>query len=755
LVGTLCPMELLAKSNPNVSLKQHIDDALGIFEILKSSFPKIHEIIDCDDFWDLLKLSVIFHDLGKSHAEFQRLLLGKTNDWKLQRHELFSLPFVNALRNKDNEYIFYVVAGHHKNFGTLVQRLNEYGDDDVNDFGLDLGGTESIVSFVNEFKTKVPIDKVYALLKEYHVDINRVYVFDPKPKLQEFIKQNNKEKESLINLLLLAGAFKHCDHLASAGVKSIQNLSPNDFNYLYNSGYDLYQHQAEAETTIGNAILTAPTGSGKTETSLLWLKNQIESNGNGRVFYILPFTASINAMYERLDEKIPNKTGLIHGKLPAFIEAKFENDDLVDDDKKKEIREQFKNLTTPFKVVTPFQLLKNIFALKGFEKGVFEWAGGYFIFDEIHAYNPKVFAQIISLLKFATSYLGVKVFIMTATLPSYMRKELEAVIGQHSPIYASNELYNKFDRHRIIVKNGELIENIELIQSCLNDGKKVLVVCNTVKQAQNVFNYLSAKNKVLLHSSFNANDRNAKEKELFKDDIKLLVGTQAIEVSLDIDYDVIFTEPAPLDALIQRFGRVFRKREGIGECFVFEGRNKMDMFIYPNEKLISRTIQILKEKETVNIGVIKENELQQMIDFVYPDWDKGDKDDFDMVNSLLDNFIENEMKPFIYNEKQEEDFYEQFDGVKVLPAKHLAKYREHLEANNFIKAENLKVQISSRRFKALLHNDGIEVEKEAFESIKTRKILEQKVFVINRKYDSNLGLLFDEDESSASIAQIV
>lgn len=743
-------MELLAKSNPDISLKQHIDDALEIFEILKSSFPKIHEIVECDDFWELLKLSVIFHDLGKSHAEFQKLLSGKSNKWKLQRHELFSLPFVNAIRNKDSEFVFYVVAGHHKDFGTLIQRLNEYGDDN-DDFGLDLGGTESIIPFRNEFNENVPIKEVYALLQEYHVVINRVNVFDPRQKLQEFVRQNIEEKASLVNLLLLAGAFKHCDHLASAGMKSIQNLSSNDFSYLYNSGFDLYQHQAIAEKINGNVILTAPTGSGKTETSLLWLKNQIEENGNGRVFYILPFTASINAMYERLDKNVPNKIGLIHGKLPAFIEAKFENDDLVDDDKKKEIREQFKNLTTPFKVVTPFQLLKNIFALKGFEKGIFEWAGGYFIFDEIHAYNPRVFAQIISLLKFTTSYLGVKVFIMTATLPSFMRKELEEAIGLHSPIYASNELYNKFDRHRIIVKNGELIENLEIIQTYLDNGKKVLVVCNTVKHAQNVFNDLSVDNKVLLHSSFNANDRNTKEKQLFQDCVQLLVGTQAIEVSLDIDYDVIFSEPAPLDALIQRFGRVNRKREkGICECFVFEEINKTDKFIYRNEEVISRTIQILKEKETINSGVIKERKLQEMIDFVYPDWDKDDKEDFDMVNSLLDNFIENDMKPFIYNQKQEEDFYEQFDGVKVLPVKYLAEYREYLEANNFIKAENLKVQISSRRFKALYHNEDIDIQTETFESIKTHKLLEQRVYVINKKYDPELGLLWEKQETFVS-----
>ena len=219
---------------------------------------------------------------------------------------------------------------------------------------------------------------------------------------------------------------------------------------------------------------------------------------------------------------------------------------------------------------------------------------------------------------------------------------------------------------------------------------------------------------------------------------------------MDIDYDIIFTEPAPLDALIQRFGRVNRKREkGVCNCFVFNKRNDSDKFIYRNEDVITRTIQALQEKETQNSGIIKETELQQMIDFVYPNWDKDDKDEFDKITSLLDNFIENEMKPFIYNEKQEEDFYEQFDGVKVLPLKFFGEYQTLLEQNKFIKAENLKVQISSKRFNALIHKDGVDVKTAEFESIGTHKILEQKVFVINKKYDSEIGLQLDVEESSS------
>jgi len=735
-------MKLLAKSNPPQTLEEHINEALKIEEILKSSFVNIR-LISCDDnFWELLRTAIVFHDLGKVHYEFQKMLQGNPHQWKHQRHELFSLPFIQSLNGNGVELIYLIVAGHHKDFETLIRNLESYDSVDEN-FGLDLGGTVEICTFEKEFENNIPVERVMELLKTYGFDLRMPVIHNPKRQLQQFLKNHFKDTNEQVKLLLLAGAFKQCDHLASSGINTIFNLNVEDFQYLYKSDYKFYKHQKDASLTIGNVILTAPTGSGKTEASLLWLQNQLKY-GNGRVFYILPFTASINAMFERLEKNIPNKVGLLHGKLSAFIETKFEDDDLVDENRKQEIKEQYKTLVTPLKIVTPFQLLKNIFALKGFEKGLFEWAGGYFIFDEIHAYNPKVFAQIISLLKFSTKYLGVKVFIMSATLPAFLRKELENAIENYTSINASQELYNKFDRHRIVVKAGLLNDNLNLIQESLNKGKKVLVVCNTVKQAQIVFAALNSENKILLHSAFNANDRSKKEKQLLENDTKLLIGTQAIEVSLDIDYDIIFTEPAPFDALIQRFGRVNRKgNKGVSECIVFEERNQADKYIYQNEKVIDRTLHILKEKEKISSGIIKEADLQQMIDFVYPNWDKEDKDEFVKITSLLDNFIVNEMKPFIYNQKQEEDFYEQFDGVRVLPSIFLREYRNFLEQNKFIKAENLKVQISSRRFNALIHNEGIDVHTESFDSVKTHKLLEQKVFVINKKYDSELGLQLD------------
>ena len=254
-------MEILAKSNPPSSLRSHINDALEISEVLKKLFPRIAEIINAENFWRLLKVSIIFHDLGKSHLEFQKVLLGKRNQWNFQRHELFSLPFVESINIRDKDLIYYVVAGHHKHYSKLIEILNRYGDD-YDDFGLDLSGIAEIPSFEDEFKKNIPDTKVLSLLKDFGIVLDKLNIQNPKKKLQDYIKIKIDDKKKLIKLILLAGAFKQCDHLASAGIKTLNELTQKDFSFLHKSDFEFYSHQKESSKIIGNAILTAPTGAG-------------------------------------------------------------------------------------------------------------------------------------------------------------------------------------------------------------------------------------------------------------------------------------------------------------------------------------------------------------------------------------------------------------------------------------------------------------------------------------------------------------
>lgn len=749
---TLQNKQILAKSNPQISLKRHIDDGLIILEYLKKCIPNVPNIQGESNFWNILKVCVICHDLGKSHKEFQKMLIGENNEWYYQRHELFSLPFIDNLELTSEivEIVKYTVAGHHKAYTDLFKFMDknyETGEIDSFEFGFD---TEAKICFVEEFAQNIALEKVLLLLEEYSFSLNSKSVTSPYNFIKEYIRNPINSKHPLFSfLLLMSGAFKQCDHLSSAGINKLELLEKSDFSFLRSEKYKLYEHQIIASKSIGNVILTAPTGSGKTESAFLWIEKQLQIFGQGRVFYILPFTASINAMYERLNSDINNvveKVGLVHGKLAEYVEGKFSEDDYSESNEKKknDIIKAFKTLITPVKVTTPFQLLKHIFGLKGFEKGLFEWTGAYFIFDEIHAYNPSVFAQIKVLLEFSTQYFSTKIFVMTATMPSFLKEEIEDALPDRIEISANESLYDSFTRHKVSVKKGLLTDNLRLIQQDLDQGKKVLIVCNTVKNAQFVYEKLKTNNKVLIHSAFNSRDRNNKEVELQKESTCLLVGTQAIEVSLDIDYDIIYTEPAPLDALIQRFGRVNRRcKKHHSPCIVFEERNKTDKFIYQNENIILRTKESLKAIEKNNDGIVIEKELQQHIDYVYPSWEEKDKDMFNRIYFNLQHFINNDLHPFMSSKMKEEEFYEQFDGVKVLPVCLEKEYLEYLNDNQFVKAESLKVQISEKRFMQLSYNDGIQKEMSVFELIKNKKVKEYNYYTINRKYTIEKGLEID------------
>lgn len=763
-------MTLLAKSQdpktkePPRTLKEHIDDCLLIHSFLQQCFPKVAELSGLGEaYWDILRTCVVCHDLGKAHQEFQKVLKGEPHKWNSQRHELFSLPFVDALSNYDPallKVIRLVVAGHHKDFAQLRDKYLRVYDKD--DFGSlpSLGEAES-KDFESAFNKNVNRKAALQLLEDYAVQVKEVIA---KP-IYGLIHGYNKSpwlpaQSDYFKLLLLFGGLKWCDHLGSALVTQVQHVDNNDFDFLkrqqaklQSDGFDFYEHQQACAAIEGNLILTAPTGAGKTESAFLWLENQFKNGHQGHVFYILPFTASINAMYKRLNEAIGaerEKVGMAHGKLSDYLNDYF--DDLQYDlstkkDSIKSIREKYRSIITPIKVATPFQLLKHLFGLKGYEQGIFSMAGCYLVFDEIHAYSPDVFAQIKVLLEFATRHLQAKVMIMTATMPKFLQEEIRQSIGDYSVVKASQELYDSFRRHKVILQEGLLSDSLEQIKALLKAGKKVLVVCNTVKSAQVVFLALKeAVNEteaILLHGSFTGQDRSRKEKTLLQDEIKLLVGTQAIEVSLDIDYDLIFTEPAPIDALIQRFGRVNRKRKkGICDCIVFREHNESDEYIY-NKETVSKTIRALEKIILENQGIVDESLLQNAIDFVYDDWTEKDRKKFEDTCKYLSEALQL-LAPMLKNKHTEEEFYSQFDGIKILPQSKKEEFLNCLSRFDFITAESLKVQIRKGRYMGWKDKGNIQSDAYAFQGGK--KAITIPYHITNKVYSSDLGLLTDEEE---------
>ena len=627
--------QVLAKSTNEdgsrpLTLREHVNDLLDICEHLKMGFPQAPHWASEPDFWEIMYVSIVFHDLGKAHSDFQKVLLRKPNRWGFQRHELFSLPFLQMLDLSAGkmQLIERVVAGHHWTFERLKKHCSEQYPDEAD--------------YADEFQ-KVNQAAVEQLLLGYGFSPKPLIVKRPNAIFSTYwLEKMERRIPQARQLLMLTGAFKHCDHLASAFVRQadLAAIGASHFAFLKEKVPTPYAHQTQAGNMSGHAILTAPTGTGKTETALFWLQRQIEERGTGAIFYVLPFTASINAMWRRLRDEGQGfgeqHVGMLHGNLDAILHQFFEeNGDSADVSSKiREVKTQYQQHLMPVRVVTPFQLLKHLFGLKGFEKGLFEWAGGTFVFDEIHAYEPGVLAQILVLLQYAVHERGVRVFVMTATLPSFLKKMIAKTLGEPTEMSATAELYARFRRHRVKILNGQLPDALDKIRGALSEKitqkigeeakerpKRVLVVCNTVQRAQEVFESLQpyAVHSILLHSGFNGEDRAKKEAALKADDLpQLLVGTQAIEVSLDIDYDVIFTELAPLDALLQRFGRVNRAgKKPPCDCFIFSERNKKDRFIYPSD-VCERTLAVLRQVESEHEGVVDEAGLEGKIDMVYP-----------------------------------------------------------------------------------------------------------------------------------------
>ncbi len=790
---------ILAKSD-GTTLQEHIDDCLLVFEQVRQALPILPDISGLDNFWELLFWAVFFHDFGKLHTEFQKELRGRKNFWQQQRHEVYSVAFTEKLIfvNYCKRLIQRAVLAHHKPFDSLLQKHKS--EEDLQTELEHKWKSNSV--YLRALKDKWPIfhpedyqpnlkyrfpsqaikqllEFAPQLVKRYFpggaVRWQKVRITDlPNPVsvlARPFVKEtlHPAQKEYWQNLLLWGG-LKMCDHYGSGKIKSIYRLNEAHFHFLDNlrnalrrQGRDFYTHQLQCARVKGHCLLIAPTGSGKTEAALNWLKNQL-TDFNGRIFYVLPYTASINAMYLRLSKAFENEqqeklVGVVHGKLQQFLASIFEEHSFFATQQEKNSR--IKNLSElqrkmifPLKVATPFQILKHFYGVKGFEMGMTELAGSCLIFDEIHAYDAITFAQIVTVLQHLRRHLRSRILIMTATLPTFLLNLLKKALGKVTLIKADEKLIESFTRHRLRLLKGTLNENASIIRQKIEQGQRVIVVCNTVQNAQEIFEKIKSwdivapERMVLLHSRFNGFDRQEKENLAYDPNTLVLVGTQTIEVSLDIDFDLMFSEPAPLDALLQRFGRVNRKRQkGLCHVFVATQGGPFDYRIYPHS-VVERTLRLLEK-----IDVLNENHLQEMLDFVYPDWEAKQKEEFE--NTLL-NFEQaiNHLQPFREHKEEEAAFYEKFDGIEVLPIQFVSQYEQYVESRDFINAQRLMISLHRGMYFKLKQEGLIDTH---YFSVQTAqgKVFTERVLTVRLRYDSELGLLNKPKEEGDFSSQML
>jgi CRISPR-associated endonuclease/helicase Cas3 len=361
------------------------------------------------------------------------------------------------------------------------------------------------------------------------------------------------------------------------------------------------------------------------------------------------------------------------------------------------------------------------------------------VVDEIHAYEPKRLGMFIALLKHAQERWGAQVCLMTATMPLWLRQLLVAQLGVRE-VSASEELYRNYARHRIEVLDGAVMDPhvLQAIAEELRAGKSVLVTVNTVKAAQEVWHALKSTSSdirpVLLHSRFTLRDRMHKEAQVVRAcdaslppnsrKPTLVVSTQVIEVSLDLDFDTIFTEPAPLEALVQRFGRVNRRgSRGIAPVRVLTGPADGQGVYDP--RLVEGSLRVLRKADR---QVLDEKLVSRWLDEAYGE---------EMVSLCRRETLQSasefeaaclsDMRPFDSSPELERAFDELFDGTEVLPKMLEGEYRA-LAGESVLRAAGLLVPIRDSLLRSARRTGVLRYDKEL------------KQAIADLPYDSEFGL---------------
>ncbi|WP_302462197.1 CRISPR-associated helicase Cas3' [Phocaeicola plebeius] len=612
--------------------------------------------------------AAILHDLGKVHPTFQKRLSGDKN--ASIRHELVSVWFAETFLEVNNAVLF-AVATHHKsvessscNKSLSMQDLNGISISiDEGAYLPDSEGTmclETLQSWLSLFSE----DFVYRKEKLEKIPSSFCYMFRENKQKKAIPCLEDRQRFSLLRAFLQAA-----DHLASGGqtkipdyqLISLDNFQPHDKLTIYP-----FRHfQEELQHWVGDAILHAPTGSGKTEAALSWVyANQLKGN---RLFYLLPYTASINAMMTRLCDVYNRSEVMIqHSKSLNFIynELCEEYSNVVPN--YTELEKEARNLNSlsrevyyPIKIMTLHQLLRIPCHGKGWEFSMLECQNALFIVDEFHAYNAFLTGKMLGTVKIFREFFGAKFLFMSATIPVFLLEQIVEKIyeGDYSRIirpdsaFTSDACVMGRKRHHLVCHANENISQyIGQIESDLEKGLSVLVVVNNVKTCQQIYQTVDCDDsrKMMLHGGFNQKSRRKIENFVTHADKskrpRLLVATQAVEVSLDIDYNTAYIENAPIDSLIQRLGRVNR-----GGKLVDASGNKIMANVYLFEEIIGKTPfydeRLLQDTWTIMSQLdekdLSEDDLIRACNEVYKNgYSEKQKQDFEQGLRSTSDFVE-------------------------------------------------------------------------------------------------------------------
>ncbi len=363
--------------------------------------------------------------------------------------------------------------------------------------------------------------------------------------------------------------------------------------------------QAGAEL-LGDApapfyIVEAPMGEGKTEAAIYLAARQADVLGKDGFYIALPTSATGNQMYRRVNEWFSSHN---MGKSRLLHSTAWMIDDHTPDGKKEGAEDNSSQWLAPLRrglleqyaVGTIDQAMLSVMNAKYSVLRLFGLSGKILVLDEIHAYDVYMQTIIERLISWCR-VLEIPVVMLSATLPSAKKRALIKAFSKETssentefldsyPLITSVDYAGKVAQHPVksvhmhrrfeISLEPYFSDNERIAEIAVKEAKSggcICVLLNTVAKAQNVYRILRGQidpgevDLMLFHARFPAEERKRIEDECVgkygKDFSKrpetgILVATQVMEQSIDADFDVMITDMAPIDLVLQRIGRLHR-----------------------------------------------------------------------------------------------------------------------------------------------------------------------------------------------------
>lgn len=692
------------------------------------------------------------HDLGKVNLVFQAMICPKLAEkFHIDVRKTPQIPhgFLSAVTISLDEFDDLSELFSDKDFGPFITAVYYHHDRE------DHYNSPAIRKYAEKYYMKQIEEYLNRKIRKLNCSNLDDLLFRNNVYTGKYIPDSNAWKE----YLLIKGLLNKFDYTVSAGYENAESvidlhekkLVKNIEKFL--NGKELRPAQKFMKmNTDKNLIVIAPTGSGKTEASLLWMNGE-------KSFYTLPLKVSSNAIYLRIKENYEYKdVALLHSDAMAVYLREYNGNEDIG-----EKYERSKMLSQPLTVCTVDQLFRFVYRALGTEIFAATLKYSKLVLDEIQAYEPRVIATIIYGLKMIQE-MGGKFAIITATFPpvlKYFMEQYGLVEGKQyifKDFTGKEYQVEKYPRHKVEIRHSEM--NLDEIR-LRGKNRKVLVICNTVSKAQKLYKKLEGENVWLLHSKYIRRDRAFLERKIMgfseSGESGIWITTQIVEASLDIDFDILYTEMCTADSLLQRMGRCNRKGRycpNEANIVVFDNRNGVSegkrRSVY-EDKLYDRSLELLSKYEHI---LFSEDKKTAYMNEVYSV--DGVKETIYFENIQKDLKLFSEIHPTEYSADEAEvrdirsvtivpeNVYVENQNLFEYGVEFLKKPNMSREARSLIKSklENLTLSLN------LYQKFPAEVDRTTIGLSENRKITDIHRAQYNYEFDiesgKGRGILFDE-----------